>query len=472
MIARKKEQRSLELILKRKKSTFLAITGRRRVGKTYILDTFFKDQLCFRMTGIQDATMEEQLTNFSNALFHQSKAVQLVPQDWQEAFFLLRGYLETLDKQGKKVIFIDELPWMVTAKSNMLQHLAHFWNDYLSKQPQFILVICGSASSWLTRYIINDKGGLHNRVTDHIHLVPFTLKETKEFLAYKGIHLSHQEITKIYMTFGGIPYYLDQIRKGENSTTAIERLCFSSEGMLKREYDNLYKALFRYPQNHEAIVEALSKKSSGLSRQQIIKHSKVAAGGAYDRAMGDLVMSGFVTEFIPFGKRIRGAMYRLNDEFSIFYHRFMKGNKKYSEGMWLQLANSQAYKIWTGYAFENICIKHSNQIKKALGISGVYTEVSSFRVEGTQDERGFQIDMVLDRQDGVIHLFEIKYYGSLFTIDKRYAQDLNERKQRFIEITGTKKQVFTSFITNRGVKANAYASEVVDAQLMLDDFFE
>lgn len=472
MIARKKEQKSLELILKRKKAAFLAITGRRRVGKTYILDTFFKDQLCFRMTGIQDASLEEQLTNFSNALFNHSKIVQLVPQDWQEAFFLLRSYLETLDKEGKKVIFIDELPWMVTAKSNMLQHLAHFWNSYLSKQPRFILVICGSASSWLTRYVINDNGGLHNRVTDHIHLVPFTLNETKAFLAHKGIHLSHQEITKIYMTFGGIPYYLEQIRKGENSTTAIERMCFSTGGMLKREYDNLYKALFRYPQNHEAIVEVLAKKSSGLSRQQIINQSKVAAGGAYDRAMSDLVMSGFVTEFIPFGKKIRGAMYRLNDEFSIFYHRFMKVNRKYSEGMWLQLANSQAYKIWTGYAFENICIKHSKEIKKALGISGVYTEVSSFRVERTEYERGFQIDMIMDRKDDIIHLFEIKYYGALFNIDKQYAQELNERKQLFIERTGTKKQVFTSFITNRGIKANGYANEVVDSELVLDDFFE
>lgn len=471
MIGRKKEQRTLELILKRKKAAFLAITGRRRVGKTYILDAFFKDHMCFRMTGIQDASIEEQLTNFSNSLFNQSKAVQLVPQDWQEAFFLLRAYLETLDKESKKVIFIDELPWMVTPKSNMLQHLAHFWNDYLSKQPRFILAICGSASSWLTKYVINDIGGLHNRVTDHIHLVPFTLNETKEFLVHKGINLSHQEIAKIYMTFGGIPFYLDQIRRGENSSTAIERTCFSSEGMLKREYDNLYKALFRKPESHEAIVEALSKKSAGLSRYQVIKQSKVAAGGAYDRAMNDLVISGFVTEFTPFGKKIRGAMYRLNDEFSIFYHRFMKENRKYSEGMWLQLANSQSYKIWTGYAFENICIKHSKEIKKALGISGVYTEASSFRVEGTEYERGFQIDMVMDRKDGVIHLFEIKYYGALFTIDKRYAYDLNARKQLFIEHTGTKKQVFTSLITNRGVKANAYANEVVDSELTLDDFF-
>lgn len=472
MIGRKNERKTLDLIVKRRKAAFLAITGRRRVGKTYLLDTFFKDKLCFRMTGIQNATMEEQLTNFSHVLFNHSKSVQLVPQNWQEAFFLLRAYLETLDKSGKKVIFIDELPWMVTAKSNMLQHLAHFWNDYLSKKPNFILVVCGSASSWLATHVINDIGGLHNRVTDHIHLMPFTLNETKAFLAQKDIKLSHQEIAKIYMTFGGVPYYLEQIRKGENSTTAIERICFSNEGMLKNEYSNLYKALFRNPESHEAIVETLAKKSSGLTRREIIKQSKVSAGGAYDRTMNDLVVSGFVTEFTPFGRKKRGVIYRLNDEFSIFYHRFMKDNKKYSKGMWSQLANSQAYKIWTGYAFENMCAKHPDEIKNALGISGVFTEISSFRVEGTKDVSGFQIDLVLDRKDDVIHLFEIKYYAASFQVDKNYAQNLNERKQRFIEHTGTKKQVFTSFITNYGVKENAYSTEVVDSELILDDFFD
>lgn len=472
MIGRKKERKTLELIVKRRKAAFLAITGRRRVGKTYLLDTFFKDRLCFRITGIQDGSMEEQLTNFSHVLFNHSKSVQLVPQNWQEAFFLLRAYLETLDRKNKQVIFIDELPWMVTAKSNMLQHLAHFWNDYLSKQPRFILVVCGSASSWLATHVINDIGGLHNRVTDHIHLMPFNLNETKAFLAQKGIQLSHQEIAKIYMTFGGVPFYLEQIRKGENSTTAIERICFSNEGMLKNEYNNLYKALFRNPENHEAIVETLAKKSSGLTRQRIIDQSKVAAGGAYDRAMSDLIVSGFVSEFTPYGKKKRGVIYRLNDEFSIFYHRFMKSNKKYSNGMWSQLANSQAYKIWTGYAFENICIKHPNEIKNALGISGVYTEVSSFNFKGTEDDPGFQIDLVMDRKDGVIHLFEIKYYAASFPIDKAYAQSLNERKQRFIEKTGTKKQVFTSLITNYGVKENAHSMDVVDSELTLDDFFE
>jgi AAA+ ATPase superfamily predicted ATPase len=472
MVGRRKEQKTLQLIFDKRKSAFVAITGRRRVGKTYLIDDYFKEQIYFRITGIQNASLEEQLANFSNILANYSGVATNPPKNWQEAFQLFRTYLETLNKKDKKVIFIDELPWMVTPKSNMLQHLAHFWNDYLSKEKHFILIVCGSASSWLTTHVINDIGGLHNRVSDHIHLDPFTLKETKEFLEQKGIRLTHQEIAKIYMTFGGVPFYLEQIRRGENSTVAIERICFSNEGLLKNEYNNLYKALFRNPENHESVVEILAGKSSGLTRKEIIKLSKLNAGGTYDRTMNDLLMSGFITEFTPYGRKKRGVMYRLNDEFSVFYHRFMKANKKYSKGMWTQLSASQSYKIWTGYAFENICLKHTDEIKTALGISAVYTETSSFRIAGTKEEKGFQIDLVLDRKDDVIHLFEIKYYGASFKIDKNYAQNLNERKQLFIEETGTKKQVFTSFITNYGVKENAYSNDVVDSELVLDDFFE
>ncbi|NVK63406.1 MAG: AAA family ATPase [Flavobacteriales bacterium] len=480
MIGRSKEQKTLTLLLKREKSSFVAVTGRRRVGKTFLIDDFFQDHLCFRITGIQNGTFEEQLVNFHHRLNHsvgqnKKKAEGLdanPPENWQEAFQRLRSYLDSLSSRKKKVIFVDELPWMATPRSNMLQHLAHLWNDYLSKKKHFILVVCGSASSWLTAKVLNDPGGLHNRVSDHINLHPFTLKETKAFLEHKGIRLSHQEIAKIYMTFGGVPYYLEQIRRGENATVAIERICFSNEGMLKNEYGNLYKALFRNPEYHESVVEVLASKSSGLTRKEIIQQSKLKAGGAYDRTMNDLLMSGFISEFLPYGKKKRGVLYRLNDEFSIFYHRFMKTNRSYSKGIWAQLSASQSYKIWTGYAFESVCMKHIDEIKHALGISAVYTEVSGFRVEGNTYEKGFQIDLVLDRKDDVIHLFEIKYYAASFKIDKDYARNLRERKQRFIEHTGTKKQVFTSFITNHGIKENAFSHEVVDSELILDDFFE
>lgn len=472
MVGRDFEISVLSKILKKNKSAFVAITGRRRIGKTFLIDTYFEKQMCFRLTGIQHAQQEEQLHNFSIKLSEFSKTPTLSnPKNWQEAFLHLKVYLKRLDKRSKKVIFIDELPWIVTERSRFLQLLAHLWNDYLSKEKHFILVVCGSASSWLTKNIVNDKGGLHNRLTDIINLKPFNLNETKLFLKSLKINLNHQEISKLYMTFGGVPYYLEQIRKGESASVAIERICFSNKGVLKNEYDNLYKALFTNAHNHEKVVSVLAKKSSGLTRKEIIAQTKITAGGNYNRTMEDLLLSGFISEFIPYGRKKRGVMYRLNDEFSIFYHRFMKLNKKYTKGMWLQIANSQKYKIWTGFAFENMCFRHVNQIKSALGIASVYIETASLTVQGNTKKSGFQIDLILDRNDNTINLCEIKYYNATFTIDKKYAQQLIERKQRFIEQTKTKKQVFNTFISNYGILENQYATQIVDTQIVLNDLF-
>ena len=472
MIGRKEETKALKKILRKRSSSFVAITGRRRVGKTFLIDNFYKDYICFRITGIQNASQETQIINFVTKLaeFTNSKIV-ITPKNWQEVFLLLKQYLSSLDKRRKRVIFLDELPWIASEKSNFLQILAHLWNDYLSKENHFVLVVCGSASSWLTKNIVNDTGGLHNRLSDIIHLMPFNLAETSEYLHSLNIKLSQQEISKVYMTFGGVPFYLQQIDRGEGSASAIERICFKNDGALKNEYQNLYRALFKNADNHEAVVAALAKKTAGLTRVEIIKSSKIKPGGVYNRTIEDLLHSGFITEFIPYGKKKRGVMYRLNDEFSIFYHRFMKPNRKYTSGMFSQIAASQAYKSWTGYAFENLCFRHINQIKKVMGISAVYTEISSYRSVGNNGTKGFQIDLIIDRKDGIINLCEIKYYSGRFILDKKYALELTERRQRFIEDTKTKKQVFITFISNYGVLENEYSNEIVDTELVLDDLF-
>ncbi len=471
MIGRKwQTNRMLELI-KTSKSEFVAVTGRRRVGKTFLIETVYKSHTCFKLTGIQNGSMEEQLMNFAIKLSEYTKIPVLSPPNgWQEAFYQLKAYLKTLNKRSKKVIFMDELPWIYTRKSKFLQMLAHFWNDYLSAEKHFVLVICGSSTSWITKHIVNDKGGLHNRLSENIRLLPFTLLETKQFLISKNINLSNDEITKIYMAFGGVPFYLEKIKKGESATVAIQRLCFSKGGSLKLEYDNLYKALFYNPEKHEAIVELLAKAKDGLTRAQI--REKIVATGSYNRTMLDLIDSGFVSEHYPFGGRKHGAIYRLNDEYSVFYHRFIRPNKRQTKGVWQNLSNSQSYKIWSGYAFESICHRHIDLIKSALGISGVYTEISTMRVEGNKEEKGFQIDLIIDRKDATINLCEIKYYGASFKIDKAYAHILNERRQRFIEKTKTRKQVFNTMITNHGLFQNQYSLEVIDTEVMLDDLME
>ena len=470
MIGRKQEIKKINLLLTSTRSEFLAVTGRRRVGKTFLVDTLLQEQYCFSMTGIQNGNTSTQLVNFGIKLSeYNSTPNPISPKNWQTAFLQLKNYLKTLPKKKKQVIFIDELPWVATARSGFIQMLAHFWNDYLSKQPHFILVICGSATSWITKKIINDPGGLHNRVTEIIHLYPFSISETYAFLKSKGLRYSFQETAKIYMTLGGIPFYLENLRKGESFAVAIERTCFSPTGLLRNEYNNLYQALFNNAEIHQAIVAALADYPNGATHAEILKKAGLKTSGSYQRAIQELLLSDFIIEAVPFGKKKRGTFFRLIDEYSIFYHRFIKPNKKYTSGMWQQLSSGQSYKIWAGYAFESLCHKHIDPIKKALGISMVYTEISSLRISGTSKKEGFQIDLIIDRKDESINLCEIKFHAGEFSIDKKYYKELIQKRQRFIDFTKTKKQVFLTFITNRGVAENMYASEIVDAEVMLED---
>lgn len=471
MVGRKEQIDTMTELLDLQKSYFVAVTGRRRVGKTYLIDQVYKDHICFGVTGIQDGEQKVQIANFVQKLAEYSNIpIVTIPQNWQQVFILLKKYLEGLPKNKKQVIFIDELPWMATIRSGFIQMFAHLWNDYISKEKHFIVVICGSATSWINKKIIGDKGGFHNRISHHIHLPPFTLEETRTFLKSRKIKLVDTEIAELYMALGGIPYYLELIRKGESVTEAIDRLCFAAGGLLKTEYNHLYKALFDQSANHEAIVSALAKSKSGLNRAGLSKNSKVATGGPFTRTIEDLLLSDFVIEQLPFGKEKQGSVYRLADEFSLFYHRFIVPNKKSVAGMWQEISKTQSYKIWLGYAFEGLCIRHMNKIKRALSIANVYTNVSSFQVSGnTANNAGLQIDIVMDRADKTVNLCECKYYTAPFEITKNYADALNKRKALFKEHTGTKKNVFTTLICNQTPKKNEYYYQSVDRLVLLDE---
>ncbi len=472
MIAREIQITNIQEILESQKSAFVAFTGRRRVGKTYLIDQALGKYFSFRITGIQDANTEAQIINFTEKLVeYWQKPIITTPRNWQEAFILFKQYLNTCSRKRKHVLFFDELPWMSTHKSGFIQMFAHLWNDYLSKHTHFIVVICGSSTSWIAKNIINDRGGFHNRITHSIHLEPFTLAETKRFLLSRNVRYTEQAIIEVYMMLGGIPFYLEQIQPGESPTMAVQRLCFSQQGILKNEYNNLYKAIFDQPQSHEAIVKALANASSGLVRSEISRISKVKEGGPMSRALEDLVICGFVQSYVPFGKSKRDVVYKLVDEFSLFYHRFMISIGKTAKSDWAKAATSQTYKIWSGYAFENLCFKNVNLIKQALGISSVYTEVSTFRKIGDDTDKGFQIDLIIDRNDKTINLCECKYYSEPFKVDKAYAANLTMRKSLFRSAVKTRKILFTTLITHQTMIPNEYAMDSVDAVVELDKLF-
>lgn len=469
--------RTVELELLRKalvseRSEMIVVIGRRRVGKTHLIKQAFGDRLDFEMTGIQHANLSLQLANFFNKLqefFKLEKAVA-PPVTWFEAFSLLKAQLPPKRRGRKKVIFLDELPWICTPKSGFLEALGHFWNDW-AVNNHVLIALCGSAASWMINQVQHHKGSLHNRISQLIHLQPFTLAETALFLNEKKVVLNQYQIVQLYMVTGGVPHYLNDIDKSRSVAQNVDRLCFSPHGLLKDEFDKLYSSLFDAADSHIAVIRALAGKWVGLTRSELLNITGFTDGGSFTRILTELEQSDFITTVLPFNKKKKEMLYRLIDNYSLFYLKFMEDKRKGGEGTFLSLERTSSWKSWCGYAFENICLTHLPQIKSELGISGVYTDVSSYFQKGTAKEKGVQIDMLINRADGIINLCEIKFYDAPFVITKDYAIDLRQKRDAVRKAGSNKKSIFITLITCFGVHPNSYASELVQSHVSIEKLF-
>ena len=473
MIGRKNEKRRLDVLSQSNKAELLSVIGRRRVGKTYLIREYYAEQIVFDFTGTQHSSKKNQLKKFAQKLseYSGSKFKIAPPEDWTDAFVLLKTYLKSRAETGQKpVVFFDEVPWIAGKKSGFLEEFAYWWNDWASRQ-QLVVVICGSAASWMVDKVVNNTGGLHNRITEFIHLQPFTLAEVRAYLQSIHSNLTDYQILQVYMSIGGIPHYLQHIRKGESSTQIINRLCFQKDGILRNEFNNLYAALYEKHERHVAVVKALSTKWKGLSRLEIAQLTSIPNGGGLTKVLSELERSSFITEIIPFGKKKKSSVYRLIDEYSLFFLNFIDGKRPGNVDLWMQTSQETQYTIWKGYAFENICLKHVEAIKNALGISGIYTEVSSFRHKATEQGSGIQIDLLIDRADQSINLCEMKFYNDEFALTQEDAKKLRQRKTRFQEITKTKKTLFNTFVTTYGIKTNQYSLEAIDQDISMNALF-
>lgn len=472
LIGREKEAATLAALLQSNESELVSVIGRRRVGKTFLVQSVFSGRIAFEITGIQYASIQEQLENFAISLSLQTKSVIPVkrPESWMEAFHSLILYLENTATSEKRVIFFDEMPWLSTHRSGFLNAFGFFWNSWAVKN-NIVVVICGSAASWMIQKVVHNKGGLYNRITKRIQLQPFSLRETELFLQNRGFNLNRYQITELYMAIGGIPHYLKEMQSGESVAQYIDRICFAPDGPLRDEFGQLYPALFDHSENHISIVRALANKWSGLSRSEIISATKLTNGGGLTKTLEELQYSGFIAEYLPFGRIKRETVYRLTDEYSLFYLRFIETLQKEGAGIWKNFHQTPNYRTWGGYAFESICLKHLPEIKKSLGIEGVFATSSSFYQKGSDAMEGCQIDLLIDRDDMVINLCEIKWVGTDFILNKKYAADLRKKIALFQHYSNTKKQIFLTLITTHGILPNEYSKGLVDKELTLDDLF-
>ena len=457
IIGREKERELLNQYIDSNESEFIAIYGRRRVGKTFLIRKMFGERLAFYMTGMDNVTMQDQLLNFTLELRKFSGKDIPVPENWLYAFNSLATYLESLPN-GNKIIFMDELPWMDTPKSKFISALEHFWNSWASNRSDIKLIVCGSATSWMIDKLINNRGGLHNRLTHRMAIEPFNLQECEQYFEAKGFGYSQKEIAECYMIMGGIPFYLKQMQKGLSVAQNIDRLFFEIGCALDGEFDNLYRALFKFSENYIRIVEALASKGKGLTRQEIIQQTKLPNNGGLTTMLKELESCGFIRQYEPFAKQKKDILYQLTDFYSLFYFRFIQKNRYRDEHFWTNSLGSGIHRSWSGYAFEMLCLMHIAEIKKALGISGVQSLTSSWR--SNSSEEGAQIDLVIDRKDQTVNLCEMKYADRTFVIDKQYDENLRNKLASFREETKTRKSLHLTFVTTYGVKPNAYSGHI------------
>ncbi len=464
IIGREKQIELLQNALISDKSELIAIYGRRRVGKTFLIRETYAKEIIFEISGIPDGSLNDQLINFYNEISKKSKKfLKKEPlTNWMEAFNMLGEYIDSL-KSTKKVVFIDEFPWMYTHKSKFVQMFGHFWNSYCAKRNDLVVVICGSSASFMVNKVINDRKGLHNRISIPIRLLPFNLYETELFLKSKKIHLDRYAYLQLYMAIGGIPHYLEKIQQGDSVPVAIDRLCFQQDEILVNEFNQIFVSLFENSENHTKIVETLATSQRGMVREELIRKSKISSGGTLTKAIQELIESGFISEYQPYTNKVKETLFRLSDEYSLFYQKFIKNNSGTS---WKTLFSSRSYVSWCGFAFETLCLKHTDQILKKLGLSGVDVQSSSWRNENAQ------IDLLLDRSDRSINICEMKFSESDFVIDKSYADNIRNKKAEFIKELTSRKNVFVTFVTTFGVKSNNHSSQVMDNQITIDSLFE
>ena len=467
MVARKQEFESLQWDLEKKESQFVAIYGRRRVGKTYLVRQFFQDSFAFCHTGLQKGNLSDQLVAFRDSLVKYGYVDCPALTSWREAF----GCLERLVSQcvnKKKVIFIDELPWMDTPRAKFVSALENFWNGWCSARKDIVLIVCGSATSWMIKKVLKNKGGLFNRANRVLCLKPFTLGECEAYMKERGLSMGRKEIAEGYMIFGGAPYYWSILERSMSLAQSVDRLCFTQGGELTVEFKRLYASVFNHAATHLKIVEALASRRYGLTRDEIVAAVGLQDSGKLSVILEELEESGFIRVYAPFGRVKRGSLYQLMDAFTIFYFSFMKGRSTARAGFWLDAVGSQERLAWEGVAFERVCLWHEKEIKASLGIAGISTSVCSWR--SARRESGVQIDLLIDRKDGVVNVCEMKFGKGEYSIGASYARELENKLALLKEETGTSKSLHLTFVTASGVKRNEN-SYLVRSQIDLDDLF-
>lgn len=478
IIGRKKEVNELKMLYLSDKSEFVAIYGRRRVGKTFLVDEALRGKITFRHAGLSPVdeigksnNLGQQLQHFYQSLLLQGMAKSHCPKNWLEAFFMLEMHLQQIDKGRRQVVFLDELPWLDTPRSGFMTALEGFWNGWACHRPNIMLVVCGSANSWMLDNLVNNHGGLYGRTTYEIKLAPFTLVECEMFFKSRNILMSRYDIAQANMILGGIPYYMNYFVKGNSLAQNVDALFFVRNAPLKNEFTRLFESVFSKPEEMMRIVRFLATRRNGFNREQILKGTQMADNGEWSKMLNALIASDFIEKYVPFGESKRNPHYKLIDPFCLFYLRFVDGQATMSSEFWMNNVSSPKINAWRGYAFEDLCFRHIGCIKHALQIAGVTSEQSAWAITGDSEQAGTQIDLLITRKDNVVNLCEMKFYSEDFVVTKDYHKALVHRTNILQQHLSRKMVIHNVLITTYGLTYNEYFGDFVTS-ITLGDMFK
>ncbi|MDO4511972.1 MAG: ATP-binding protein [Bacteroidales bacterium] len=475
IIGREKEIERLREAYESDYSEFVAVYGRRRVGKTFLVREAFNYQFTFQHAGLANSNMKQQLAAWRLSLKDAGLEKVNVPRNWLDAFDLLKALIkQSADK--KKVVFIDEMPWMDTKRSEFISALEHFWNCWASARKDVLLIICGSSTSWIINKVIKNHGGLHNRVTYQLHLKQFTLAECYTYASANKLGMTQRQVLECYMVLGGVPFYWSFLDRRLGLAQNIDRLFFSDDAPLKDEYHNLYSSLFREPEPYIKVVSTLGKKKCGMTREELVGAAGLQESGKLTRILEDLQYCGFIRKYHMLGKKVKGSVFQLTDFYTLFYFRFMHYNAQSDSKFWSRSVGTPIYNVWCGLAFERVCLMHVEQIKDALSIGGVMSSEASWysspSADATSVAKGAQIDLLIDRNDDVIDVCEMKYYAGEYVVSEDEERKIENRILRLREETSTKKAIHAILVTTEGLKHNPHAAVFQSVVVMKDLFRE
>ncbi|MBQ9152814.1 MAG: hypothetical protein IJ130_03270 [Solobacterium sp.] len=354
---------------------------------------------------------------------------------------------------------------MDTVRSDFRSALDYFWNSWASSQEDLVLIVCGSATSWIVKHMLKDRKGFHNRITRRIQLLPFTLKECEDLLEYNDIIMTRPQIIESYMVFGGIPYYLNLLSTRLSLAQNIDELLFKPYGELSNEHNELFHSLFKKPEKHIAILKRLAETKNGKSRKELESYPEIGGGSVLTNYLEELELCGFIRKYSGYHSSEYGLCYQLTDPFTLFCFRFLDGKNLKS---WMDYIHTPSYHAWRGNAFELCCVNHVPAIKSSLGISGV--ETSEYTWRSRKSDPGAQIDLLIERNDGVINLCEMKDTDTPYEPDKTEYEKLMNRLESFRTEENPDKAIHLTLVSVNGVKRNSYAS-VFQSVITGDDLF-